>query len=73
MYISSKNECIQKRLYETKYLSFQIKVDELLEKYNDIREKVKNNVRKEFDSKPVYNEKYLKAAKSKTCLVFNSF
>ena len=51
MYISSKNECIQKRLYETKYLSFQIKVDELLEKYNDIREKVKNNVRKEFDSK----------------------
>ena len=35
--------------------------DELLEKYNDIWEQVKNDVRKEFDSEPVYNEKYLKA------------
>ena len=38
-----------------------IKDDELLEKYNEIWEKVKNSIRKEFDSKPVYNEKYLKA------------
>ena len=46
---------------ETKYMSFLIKDDELLEKYNEIWEKVKNSIRKEFDSEPVYNEKYLKA------------
>ena len=46
---------------ESKYISFLIKDDELLEKYNEIWEKVKNNLKKEFDSEPVYNEKYLKA------------
>ena len=30
-------------------------------KYNEIWEKVKNSTEKEFDSEPVYNEKYLKA------------
>ena len=38
-----------------------IKDDELLEKYNEIWEEVKNSMEKEFDSEPVYNEKYLKA------------
>ena len=38
-----------------------IKDDELLEKYNEIWEKIKNSIKKEFDSKSVYNEKYLKA------------
>ena len=42
-------------------MSFLIKDDELLEKYNEIWEKVKNRIRKEFDSETVYNEKYLKA------------
>ena len=42
---------------ETKYMSFLIKDDELLEKYNKIWEKVKNIISKEFDRKPVYNEK----------------
>ena len=37
--------------------SFFIKHDELLEKYNEIWEKVKNSLKKEFDSEPVYNEK----------------
>ena len=46
---------------ETKYLSSLIKDDELLENYNEIWEEVKNSIKKEFDSKPVYNEKYLKA------------
>ena len=46
---------------ETKYISFLIKDDKLLEKYNEIWEKVKNSLKKEFDSEPVYNEKYLKA------------
>ena len=46
---------------ETKYISFLIKDDELLEKYNEIWEKVKNSLKKEFNSEPVYKEKYLKA------------
>ena len=33
----------------------------MLEKYNEIWEKVKNSIKKEFDEKQVYNEKYLKA------------
>ena len=46
---------------ETKYMSFLIKDDELLEKYKEIWEKVKNSIKKYFDSEPVYYEKYLKA------------
>ena len=46
---------------EIEYMSFLIKDDGLLEKYNEIWEKVKNSIKKEFDSKPIYNEKYLKA------------
>ena len=42
---------------------FLIKDDELLEKYNEIQEKVKNSIKKEFNSEPVYNEKYLKTKK----------
>ena len=45
---------------ETKYMCFLIKDDELLEKYNEIWEKVKNRL-KEFDSEPVCNEIHLKA------------
>ena len=43
-----------------------IKDDELLEEYNEIWERVKNSIKKEFDSEPLYNEKYLKA-KIKSC------
>ena len=32
-----------------------------LKTYNEICEKVKNNIKKKFDSEPLYNEKYLKA------------
>ena len=36
--------------------------DELLLKYNEIWEKVRNSIKiEEFEYKPVYNEKYLKA------------
>ena len=42
---------------ETKYLSFLVKDDELLEKYSEIR----NRLKSELESEPVYNEKYLKA------------
>ena len=46
---------------KTKYIIFLRKDDEFLEKYNEICEKVKNSTKKQFDSEPVYNEKYLKA------------
>ena len=45
---------------ETKHMSSLIKDDELLEKYNEIWEKVKNSFKKEFDSEPAHNGKYLK-------------
>ena len=48
------------------FISFLRKDDELLKKYNEIGKEVKNSLKKEFDSKPLYNEKYLKA-KRKTC------
>ena len=37
-----------------------IKDKELLEKYNEIWEKVSSSIKKEFESNPLYNEKYLK-------------
>ena len=45
---------------ETKYMSFLIKDDELLKRYNKNWEEVKNGIKKSFDIKLVYNEKYLK-------------
>ena len=42
-------------------MCFLIKDDELLEKYNEIWEKVKNSIKKEFDIEPVYYKKYLRA------------
>ena len=44
----------------TKYMSFLRKDDELLERHNEICKKVKNSLKKDFHSEPVYNEKYLK-------------
>ena len=38
-----------------------IKDDELLEKDNEIWEKILKSIKKEFDSEPLYDEKYLKA------------
>ena len=56
-----KMRAYRKDFYEINYISFLIKHDELLKEYNKIRKKVKNNLKKEFDSEPVYNEKYVKA------------
>ena len=39
---------------------FSRKDDKLLEKHNEIWEKVRNCIKNEFDSEPVYNKKYLK-------------
>ena len=41
---------------ETKYMSFLIKGDELLVKYNEHLEKAGKSITKEFDSEPVYDE-----------------
>ena len=60
----AKMSAYRREFDETKYVSFLVKDYELLEKYNEIWEKIKNSIKKEFDSEPVYNEKYLKAKKT---------
>ena len=45
---------------EIKWMYFLIKDDNLLEKYNTIWGKVSDDVKKEFNSEPVYNKNYLK-------------
>ena len=40
-------------------MTFLINDDELLEKYKEIRKEIKNSIKKEFDSEPVYNENSL--------------
>ena len=53
--------CTYKRDFdETKYMSLLIKDNQLLEKYDEIWDKVSNVIKKGFDSEHVYNEKYLK-------------
>ena len=45
---------------QTKWMYFLIEDDDLLEKYNTIWDKVSADIKKEFDSEPVYNKKFLK-------------
>ena len=45
---------------QTKWMYFLIEDDDLLEKYNAIWDKFSTDVKKEFDSEPVYNEQFLK-------------
>ena len=45
---------------EPKYMSFLVKGKELLEKYNEIWDKVDNIIKKGFDSEPECNVKYSK-------------
>ena len=52
---------IEKTLIKLNIYLFLTKDDELLEKYSEIWEKVKNSLKKEFDNEPVYSENYLKA------------
>ena len=46
---------------ETKWMYFLTENDDLLEKYNAIWDKVSADIKKEFDSEPVYNKSFLKA------------
>ena len=41
-------------------MSFLIRDEKLLEKYHEIWKKKSNIIKKEFDSKPVLNENYIK-------------
>ena len=45
---------------QTNWIYFLIEDDDLLEKYNTILDKVSADVKKEFDSEPVYNKEFLK-------------
>ena len=56
-----KMSAYRKDFDETKYVSFLIIDDKLLEKYNELQEKVKNSLKKEFDNERGYKKKYLKA------------
>ena len=41
---------------QTKWMYFLIEDNDLLEKYNTIWDKVSADIKKEFDSEPVYNK-----------------
>ena len=45
----------RKNFDETEYMTFLIKDDELLEKYNEIWEEVKNNIKKNLNLYTVEN------------------
>ena len=49
---------------QTKWMYFLIGDDDLLKKYNTVLDKVSADIKKEFDSKPVYNKEFLKIKKS---------
>ena len=58
---------IHKRYFDkTRCLYFLIKNEKLLEKYNEIWEKVSNIIKKEFNTEPVHNKNYLKAGRKST-------
>ena len=44
-----------------KNMSFMVKNDNVLDKYNEIRNKIKNKLNTKFHSMLVYDEKYIKA------------
>ena len=59
IHILSKISAYRRDFDKTKCISFLIKDEKLLEKYNEIWKNISNISKKEFDSKPVCNEKYL--------------
>ena len=44
----------------TKWKNFSIKDDELLEKYKTTWDKIRADIKKEFDREPTYNKEFLK-------------
>ena len=43
---------------QTKWMYFLIKDDDLQERYNTIQDKFNADIKKEFDSEPLYNKKF---------------
>ena len=43
-----------------KYINFLVSDKKILEKYSEIWNKIKRLIKKEFNSEPVYNDKYIK-------------
>ena len=54
-----ETNALARNVDENKCLCFLIEDAELLKKYNKIRNKVSNSIKKDFDSQPVANGKYL--------------
>ena len=46
---------------QTKWMYFSIEDNDLLEKYNIVCDKVSTDIKKELDSKPVYNKTFFKS------------
>ena len=59
MYVLQTLTAYRNNFHETKFIFFFHKRDKLLEKYNGTWEKVRDSLKKEFDSEPVYNQKCL--------------
>ena len=56
VYFSQKWLYIEETLMKLYIHLFLIKDEELLEKFNEIWEEVKNSIKKELDNEPVYNK-----------------
>ena len=56
IYFSQKWLYIEETLMKLNIHLFLIKDEELLEKFNEIWEEVKNSIKKELDNEPVYNK-----------------
>ena len=62
MYYLTSNDWMHKVFWKRrKNMSFVIKDDYVLDKYNEIWDKIKETLNIKFHSMPVYDEKYIKA------------
>ena len=55
--LSKTSVYIKRYNSETKWMYLFIEGDELLEKHNDVWEKVSNSIKKELDCEPIYDQK----------------
>ena len=58
--LPKSSACVKSYDGPTKWMHFLIEDDDLLEKYTTIWDNVGTDIRKEFDSGPVCNKKFLK-------------
>ena len=65
--LPNTSACVKSYDGHEKWMYFLIEDDYLLEKYNTIWNKVSADIKKEFDSEPVYNKKFLKTKIKSHC------